>query len=816
MSFVMLLVLSIIWGGLVTVAAAGIQRLGLSGRTRQLMWRCTSIMLLVPFPVALIYALSGPGGMDPVWNYGEGQAPSIPVVLDEMPTMAQPATQEAPQGLPFEFDLATAALAFLALGWMFRAFRARWARKELGVITSKSEPVFSRAVLSSADFWNERLGLQRKTEFRLLPGDYSPFTQGVFKPIVYLPNGLERQLSQEEMSLVVGHELMHVRRLDAVWRPFERIVADVLWFNPFAWLVRTELDRAREIACDEAMLVSKAPPTVYARALVAAARFAEGLPTRAPAAAMFPFNKDKELTERVKIAVANSQGNSSLVGLAAFGLFLAAGLPLAAAQGAGAEKVRAPIPDFSATVIESGRAKLSSAYGKRKDPFTKKVVWHAGVDIAAKIGTEIHVPAKGQVVFVGTKDGYGNAIEIKHNEEWLTRYGQLDEILVEEGQSVQAGDVIATVGETGRATGPHLHLELHGPKPDYNTSRELGTYDPERMGVALIPALELRAKQIRELGIVLPKEAKPQKITDRIAPLEPPKPPAPPKVKVTGITYLDDGRVQVSKAGDAYIEFNPLAGDLTPNLIKGWGKKKYSYTEVNGDYVKFIAGSSDVPDQKLGVWVKGKKIETADDWITWREDIAEAVRDVAYRENEQKEKRAEYAERHSEQMEIQLERRIEERAATVERRIESWANSLERRIESDARAFEKTMERSAERFEESLQRKENAKAHAKAFAEAQMASSQAFAQNWTWAGQQQAAKAQVVALENALKELDAEVLSLSKQCDAAEKQKGIESKSELKGLQMAKSAVENARSQVAEQLADARKSLRSKSYASAN
>ena len=810
MSFVLLLVLSVIWGGLVTVAAAGIQRLGLSGRTRQMMWRCTSIMLLVPFPVALVYALSGPGVIEPVWNYGEGEAPSIPVVLDEMPVMAQPVVREASQGLPFEFDLAASAIAFLALGWMFRAFRARWASKELEVITSKSEPVYSHAILSSADFWNERLGLHRKTEFRLLPGDYSPFTQGVFKPIVYLPNGLERQLSREEMALVVGHELMHVSRLDAVWRPIERIVADILWFNPFAWLVRMELDRAREIACDEAMLVSEAPPTVYARALVAAARFAEGLPTRAPAAAMFPFNKDKELTERVKIAVANSQGNSSLVGLAAFGLFLAAGLPLAAAQGAGAEKVRAPIPDFTATVIESGQAKLSSAYGKRKDPFTKKSAWHSGVDIAVKLGTEIHVPAKGLVVFVGTKDGYGNAIEIKHNEEWLTRYGQLDEILVEEGQSVQAGDVIATVGKSGRATGPHLHLEVHGPKSDYNISRELGTYDPERMGVALIPALELRAKQIRELGVVLPKEEKTQKIMDRVAPIAPPNPPIPPKV--TGITYMDDGRVQVLKAGIAYIEFNPMAGDLTPNLIKGVGKKKYSYHEVNGDYVKFIAGSSDVPDQKLGIWVKGNKIETSEDWIDWRKEMAEAARLATLRDVDEQQEREELAELSSGRVELKLERRIEEKAAIAERRIESWADNLERRIESEARAFERNLEKS----QESMRHKQEAKAHAQAFAQAQMASSQAFAQNWTWAGQQQAAKAQIVALEQTLKELDAEVLSLSQQCDAAEKKTGLESKSELKGLQMAKSAVENARTQIAEQLADARKTLKSKRYASSN
>ncbi len=807
MNFVMLLVLSVVWGGVVVVAAAGIQRLGLSGRTRQMMWRCAGAMLLAPFPVAMIYALAEPGKIAPIWNYGEGEAPSIPVVLEHVPTMTTtPVVQTVSQGNAIQIDFMTALFVFLALGWMFRALRARWASRELKQITSKAVPIRSYNVLSAADFWQKRLGLVRKASFQLMPGDYSPFTQGIIKPVVYLPHGLERELGAEELALVVGHELMHVRRLDALWRPAERVIADILWFNPFAWMVRAELDRAREIACDEAMLVSKAPPKVYARALVAAARFAEGLPTRAPAAAMFPFNKDKELTERVKIAVANSQGSSSFVGLAAFGVFLLAGLPFAAAQGAGAEKVRAPLPEFEATVVKSEKARITSGFGKRKHPISKEIKDHAGIDIGDEIGTKIHTPAHGVVTFAGFKEGYGNVVQVNYNPEWMGRFGQLNKILVEEGQSVQAGDIIGLLGESGAATGPHLHLEVYGPASDYTQSGRKIAYDPELLGVALIPALEDRAKQIRELGVVLPNQiAGNQKVTDIIAPIAPPAPqylkaplaPEAPKApKVTGITYLDDGRVQVLDAGVVFMEFAPLKGDFKPRLLDPKSnlseRRKYKYKEVNGDNVELYAGTSDISPSKLGVWVNRDKIETIEAWKKWRADVDEDLESY---------------------INDTIERELEMHLENVTGANESWEAALEAKAEARAQSFERSFDQELsnntqkwQEYAESLSH--NASEHARAFAEAQTISSRAFAQDWTWVGQKKAAEIHVEALENALHDLDDELTSLDEQCDVAEESGKAGSKYEIQGLKMAKKSVEQARAQVAGQLHEARVTLR--------
>ena len=84
---------------------------------------------------------------------------------------------------------------------------------------------------------------------------------------------------------------------------------------------------------------------------------------------------------------------------------------------------------------------------------------HKGIDVAAPTGTPIKSVAKGKVAFVGIQNGYGNVIIIKHNENIMTVYAHNERNMVREGDIVKKGQPIATVGRTGRATGPHLHFE---------------------------------------------------------------------------------------------------------------------------------------------------------------------------------------------------------------------------------------------------------------------------------------------------------------------------------------------------------------------
>jgi len=106
---------------------------------------------------------------------------------------------------------------------------------------------------------------------------------------------------------------------------------------------------------------------------------------------------------------------------------------------------------------------LSSPYGWREHPIEKKMLFHEGVDISANVGSEVYSTAQGRVVMVMySKYGYGNRVVIKHAYGFETLYAHLgDNILVKKGQWVNKNQLIATVGNTGKSTGPHLHYEIH-------------------------------------------------------------------------------------------------------------------------------------------------------------------------------------------------------------------------------------------------------------------------------------------------------------------------------------------------------------------
>lgn len=100
------------------------------------------------------------------------------------------------------------------------------------------------------------------------------------------------------------------------------------------------------------------------------------------------------------------------------------------------------------------RGRVSSRYGMRNGRM------HRGLDIAASTGTAIKAADGGKVVFTGYKGAYGNMVEVDHGNGYKTRYAHCSKILVKTGTKVHKGQHIANVGNTGRSTGPHLHLEI--------------------------------------------------------------------------------------------------------------------------------------------------------------------------------------------------------------------------------------------------------------------------------------------------------------------------------------------------------------------
>lgn len=109
----------------------------------------------------------------------------------------------------------------------------------------------------------------------------------------------------------------------------------------------------------------------------------------------------------------------------------------------------------------AGQHNVSSRFGYRSHPFSGKKSLHLGLDIAARRGTPIVAIAPGTVKFVGYKRGFGRMVQVKHSDSWVSTYAHASTTLVAAGQPVLAGQMIAKVGSSGHATGPHLHLEIH-------------------------------------------------------------------------------------------------------------------------------------------------------------------------------------------------------------------------------------------------------------------------------------------------------------------------------------------------------------------
>jgi murein DD-endopeptidase MepM/ murein hydrolase activator NlpD len=115
-------------------------------------------------------------------------------------------------------------------------------------------------------------------------------------------------------------------------------------------------------------------------------------------------------------------------------------------------------------------ARLTSGFGVRVHPLLGYTKMHTGVDFGAAYGTPIHAAGAGEIAQAGRESGYGNAIEISHNDHYSTFYAHMSRFAagIREGVHVNQGQVIGYVGSTGRSTGPHLHFEVRNDEKAVN------------------------------------------------------------------------------------------------------------------------------------------------------------------------------------------------------------------------------------------------------------------------------------------------------------------------------------------------------------
>ena len=123
----------------------------------------------------------------------------------------------------------------------------------------------------------------------------------------------------------------------------------------------------------------------------------------------------------------------------------------------GSSVVTAPSSSYVYPIIAPRK---SGDFGKRRHPILRIDRHHSGMDLAAPMDAPIRSIQAGTVIFADPYEGYGRLVVVRHKNGMTSHYGHCNVIKAKPGQKVKAGEIIATVGESGMTTGPHLHFEV--------------------------------------------------------------------------------------------------------------------------------------------------------------------------------------------------------------------------------------------------------------------------------------------------------------------------------------------------------------------
>lgn len=321
----------------------------------------------------------------------------------------------------------------------------------------------------------------------------APLAFGVFRPTVLLPEDLP--IGDAQFQLVLAHELAHIRRKDCLRKLLLTVCLCLYWWNPLVWLMVWLANRDMELACDEAVLRALGPDCKKAYALTLL-DMAQRNPKSAPLCSGFAKSSAEERIRAIlcfkRIPAWVGIFVSVLFVLTASAFTTQAVNPsvLPEMEPAVQEKIpeenvavsvpvsepipttppimpeqeteseTQPQPEVPAYIfpLEDANAEVTNPYGWQAHPVTKQKSLHSGVDLAADYGTNVLAVADGTVLDCSYDAAYGYILTLEHENGVQTQYAHLSEFLVNAGAEVRQGQIIAKTGDSGWATGPHLHL----------------------------------------------------------------------------------------------------------------------------------------------------------------------------------------------------------------------------------------------------------------------------------------------------------------------------------------------------------------------
>jgi len=316
----------------------------------------------------------------------------------------------------------------------------------------------------------------RKIQVYISDSPISTFVYGFFHINLLLPNNV-LNMPKVQLSLLIEHELAHIKRQDPRAVIIFRFFASLCWFNPFLSLFEKNFLKNMELECDKQVITLFPKQKLnYAQALIMSLKLNKQHSINQLSTSFSGTKYTKQDLEQRIITVMEPNstvkyGLSYRVTLTLFTFFLGTFAIIAnpILPQDSFESTEYGIFPVEHSVISSNFDVINDFRGPKR---------HKGIDFVASLGTTVVATFSGKVLIANNTtlhQNYGKVVLIEHGDKVQSLYAHLNNFAVKSGQYVYAGQTIGTVGETGRVTGPHLHFEIlnDGKRADPNNYLKL-------------------------------------------------------------------------------------------------------------------------------------------------------------------------------------------------------------------------------------------------------------------------------------------------------------------------------------------------------
>ena len=289
---------------------------------------------------------------------------------------------------------------------------------------------------------------QKLNDMKIINSEHCPSPFSFFNFVVINRDAYSRN----EIMQIIAHEGVHYRQRHSIDLLFFEMSSVFFWFNPLIYIMAAHLRQIHEFLADRATLYQGFDKKAYQFLIL---KQSIGQPV------LSVVNTFASSQTKRRIFMLNRYKSSHFAKLK---IMIVVPVLILLFSLFNVHSIASDIPIHAVSPLEFGlpvrEGKVTQKFAMGINPFTKKEVFHKGMDIAAPRGTNIYAAEEGIVLYADSLNGHGNKIVLLHADGYTTHYSHLYTIMISKDEKVSKGQIIGLVGSTGLSTAPHLHFEI--------------------------------------------------------------------------------------------------------------------------------------------------------------------------------------------------------------------------------------------------------------------------------------------------------------------------------------------------------------------